>query len=133
MRKKEFKELFGHSTNIYNFLNGDYNPIGEFLEIGSKVFDRVFNSKKGDRDDVAHAVFETWQAAFGLGYVIGNEVNLIDSEILKDVAMIKKIIRKEELLPYLPREKKKGKSGYKHISTHRYNEDGGRIDEGRML
>ncbi len=44
-------------------------------------------------------------AYFGLGYALGQMVDLTDSEIQESIKSIQKEIRKKGLLPYLPRER----------------------------
>ncbi len=106
MKKKT--KLLQRSENIYDFLNstqGDSaNPFGEFIEDQTRVFNRVFDEKEDN--DISEAVIDTWKLAFALGYAIGNESDIIDPGILKDVVAIKQAIQDKELLPYMPRGKK---------------------------
>ena len=44
--------------------------------------------------------------AFATGYALGQMFDLFDKEILDDLDTVKKAIKKEALLPYLPRERK---------------------------
>ncbi len=45
-------------------------------------------------------------AFFGLGYAVGQMLDLTDPDALKAVKTIQKEIREKGLLPYLPRERK---------------------------
>lgn len=106
MKKKT--KLLQRSEKIYDFLNstqGDSeNPFGEFIEKQTKPFEWIDESNGPEED--ADSVINAWKLAFALGYAIGNDVDLVDADILKDVVAIKEMIRKNQLLPYLSREKK---------------------------
>jgi hypothetical protein len=108
----EVKELLEWAKEIYEVLNstqeGLHNPIGEFIEKETKVFDFVFadHDDADSGDQAGDAVINAWKLAFALGYVMGNEVDLIYPDTLKAVAEVKQVICEKGLLPYLPREKK---------------------------
>ena len=57
-------------------------------------------------NDVAHLTTEYLNAAFAIGFVIGQIFETKDPEILEEVESIKKRLKGGNILPYFPKEKK---------------------------
>ncbi len=110
------RELLAQWRSVYDFLNSTYceagssNPIGDFLETETKVFDFVYDEKENktgeDETKTSDAIVDTWKFSFALGYAIGTELDVTDPEVIKAISVVKQTIREKHLLPVFPREKK---------------------------
>lgn len=128
MKIEDFKEK---CSNLFDFFDG-----GEIEDTKTGLIDiRLFNffrnllpdtfeafstylDEKREKigDESVRDLFEEFWAelakySFAIGFAFGNLVNPTDPAILNDLDLIKKEIGKNQLLPYLPREKKGGSHG----------------------
>jgi hypothetical protein len=118
MKKKELKECFERVFMFFDDLNGgnctpyetgnlgDF-PIASFIDASEKVCSLLPKEVTTEVEDRALKVaYDVRDMAFGIGFVIGQQFDLTYPGAKKDIETIKKVIRDEGLLPYLPREKK---------------------------
>ncbi len=87
-------------------------PLSSFIyEIVQEDPVETFIAEKKEDKELCHEIFYrhhlvTQYASFAMGYVIGNMFDFPNPKIQKHVEAIRKVLKEENLLPYLPREKK---------------------------
>lgn len=123
MKAENFKE---RCSNLFDFFDGGeiedtenglndiklFNFFRHLLPDDFKAFSAYLEGKEDKiGDESVEDFFETFWAelvkySFAVGFVFGNLIEPTDPTILNDLGVIKKEIRKKQLLPYIPRERK---------------------------
>lgn len=71
-----------------------------YKQLGKLVDDQI-------EEKVIHLLWPAAEVAFTIGYVIGQSFEITSPHARKDIDAIKGLIKGKQLLPYLPRERRK--------------------------
>jgi hypothetical protein len=113
MEEKELKERCERIFDLFDRLNIE-STYGEDIPIRNLISSEEFYnelhlltpSDDSMFDDIIDLLWKRIEIAFALGFVIGKDFDLTYPEAQADIEYIRKVIKEEGLLPYLPREKK---------------------------
>lgn len=116
--QKYGEDLISHCEEILGQFDNEYeHPIGEFFLSLSRYYDFE------DGDDALNLAIVIYKIAFAFGYAIGQFAEPTNPKLLESIETIKEVIRERELLPYLPRERKKGGCHESNKNTRQKNQD----------
>ena len=117
MKIEKFKEACSRIRNLYDGLVQDANYGEEDFPLMDFCFQDEFNEatkllKDGENfSDIWGLMHDGCETAFALGYVIGQIFEITYPEAKEDIEVIKETIRKNQLLPFLPRDPGQRKVG----------------------
>jgi hypothetical protein len=117
MEAKEFRE---NCQGVFSFFNGVINSywnlsegsLRSFIFEGTdKIHTVLLDEKASEKEEFEDLLYEFGEyqmlAAFGIGFVLGQDVDVTNSEFNKYLNAIRKTLKKKQLLPYLPRERER--------------------------
>ena len=112
MERERLIKICRRVSSFFDYLNDDGSdcskdpPISRF--IGGEDFYEYVQSIVGQegKEDKAHEmIWNIRDMAFSIGFILGSELEVTNLEIRADIEVIRKEIKKQALLPYLPRER----------------------------
>jgi hypothetical protein len=110
METEELREICERLFSIFDILNdeGEY-LLTEFIHKmaeGKYLFNIVHDEVQVDAKRIDRIISDLPDFGFAFGFAIGQMLEAPYPEAQKDIEAIKKIIRENKLLPYLPRERR---------------------------